>query len=336
MKRTSLYSNSVRPRISSAEEPRPETPQPRRWISGISRISVKRLWQRHERLLLVAAGALFAFALAFVYARTVPAPRKITQDDIDKAVLHTLETKDLPSAAARAYEIVRPSVVRVRRLSDTPGEKDDRPQGAVGNKGGDKDKKSAGAAKDKSDKDEWHEYITGTGTGVVIVDSGLILTSLHVVAGAQRIGVVFSDGLESDALLVSAQPENDLAVIQATKLPDDLVPATLKSTSDLRVGDEVIAVGFPFGIGPSASVGAVSGLRRSFFSPEGKRELGNLIQFDAAANPGNSGGPLITADGGVVGIVAAILNPVGQRFFVGLGFAVPIENAAAAVGMPPF
>ena len=328
MRKSPLYSSSVRPSVSSvAAEPRPETSQPRR-------ISVKRLWQRHERLLLVAAGALFAFALAFVYARSVPVAQKITQDDIDKAVLHTLETKDLPSVAARAYEIVRPSVVRVRRLSDTPGEKDERPQGAIGNKGG--DKKSAGAAKDKPDKDEWHEYITGTGTGVVIVDSGLILTSLHVVAGAQRIGVVFSDGLESDALLVSAQPENDLAVIQATKLPDDLVPATLKSTSDLRVGDEVIAVGFPFGIGPSASVGAVSGLRRSFFSPEGKRELGNLIQFDAAANPGNSGGPLITADGSVVGIVAAILNPVGQRFFVGLGFAVPIENAAAAVGMPPF
>jgi S1-C subfamily serine protease len=170
---------------------------------------------------------------------------------------------------------------------------------------------------------------------VVIVDSGLILTSLHVVAGAEKVGVVFADGLESDATIVSAQPENDLAVLQATKLPDDLVPATLKSTNDLRVGDQVIAVGFPFGIGPSTTVGAVSGLRRSFYSPEGKRELGNLIQFDAAANPGNSGGPLITTDGGVVGIVAAILNPVG-RVFVGLGFAVPIENAAAAVGMPPF
>jgi S1-C subfamily serine protease len=281
-----------------------------------------------------------------------PVPRALTQEDIDKAVLHTLETKDLPSVAAKAYELVRPSVVRVRRLSDTPQEAGSDKPGQNGDAKGKpaeraKDKKAADRKdtdkkvadqKDLAQKQDKEDktFVTGTGTGVVIVDSGLILTSLHVVAGAERIGVVFADGLESDATLVSAQPENDLAVLQASKLPDDLVPATLKSTHDLRVGDTVIAIGFPFGIGPSTSVGAVSGLRRSFFSPEGKRELTNLIQFDAAANPGNSGGPLITTDGGVVGIVAAILNPVGQRFFVGLGFAVPIENAAAAVGMPPF
>lgn len=80
----------------------------------------------------------------------------------------------------------------------------------------------------------------------------------------------------------------------------------------------------------------VSGLKREFRSPEGKQVLTNLIQFDAAANPGNSGGPLVTDDGEVVGIVTAILNPVQQRFFVGIGFAVPIENAAAGAGMHPF
>jgi serine protease DegQ len=92
----------------------------------------------------------------------------------------------------------------------------------------------------------------------------------------------------------------------------------------------VLAVGFPFGIGPSASGGVVSGLKRSFTSPEGKTELTNLIQFDAAANPGNSGGPLVTMDGEVVGIVTAILNPTPARTFLGIGFAVPIENAASA------
>ncbi len=105
--------------------------------------------------------------------------------------------------------------------------------------------------------------------------------------------------------------------------------ATLRSTADLNVGDPVVAVGFPFGIGPSASAGVVSGLPREYRSPEGKRILTNLIQFDAAANPGNSGGPLVTMDGEVVGIVTAILNPTEQRVFVGIGFAVPIENAAA-------
>jgi len=112
--------------------------------------------------------------------------------------------------------------------------------------------------------------------------------------------------------------------------------ASLRSTADLNVGDEVVAVGFPFGIGPSASAGIVSGLAREYRSPEGKRVLTNLIQFDAAANPGNSGGPLVTMDGEVVGIVTAILNPSDQRVFIGIGFAVPIENAASAVGLSPF
>ena len=177
---------------------------------------------------------------------------------------------------------------------------------------------------------------TGVGTGVVIVDKGVILTNLHVVLGAEKIKVRFFDGMEAEATVIGVRPEHDLAVLQAKSIPDDLVAATLRSTADLQVGDQVVAVGFPFGIGPSASAGVVSGLKREYHSPEGKRILTNLIQFDAAANPGNSGGPLVTADGEVVGIVTGILNPTSQRVFIGIGFAVPIENAAAAVGMSPF
>jgi serine protease DegQ len=176
----------------------------------------------------------------------------------------------------------------------------------------------------------------GVGTGVVIVDNGTILTNLHVVHGARRIKVIFDDGLESDADIVGLQPQHDLAVLKARKIPDDLQAATMRSTGDLQPGDRVTAVGFPFGIGPSVSHGVVSGLKREFRSPEGQRILTNLIQFDAAANPGNSGGPLVTDDGEVVGIVTAIYNPTSERFFVGIGFAVPIENAAQAAGMPPF
>jgi hypothetical protein len=128
----------------------------------------------------------------------------------------------------------------------------------------------------------------------------------------------------------------DVAVLQALTIPDDLHAATMRSTSGLAPGEAVMAVGFPFGIGPSASQGVVSGLKREFRSPEGRRILTNLIQFDAAANPGNSGGPLITMDGHVVGIVTAIMNPNDQRTFIGIGFAVPIENAAAGAGLPPF
>jgi len=186
------------------------------------------------------------------------------------------------------------------------------------------------------DKPGGEDVEKGVGSGVVIVDKGIILTNLHVVLGAKRVQVVFADGLESDATVTGVRPEHDLAVLQAHKIPDDLAAATMRSTGDLRLGDQVVAVGFPFGIGPSASAGVVSGLRREFRSPEGKRELTNLIQFDAAANPGSSGGPLVNSQGEVIGIVTAILNPTEQRFFVGIGFAVPIENAAAAAGMPPF
>jgi serine protease DegQ len=154
--------------------------------------------------------------------------------------------------------------------------------------------------------------------------------------GAKKIRVRFYNGHESDATIVNVQPENDLAVLKASSLPDDLHAATMRSTADLRPGDQVVAVGHPFGIGPSVSGGVVSGLKREFRDPEGKKMLTNLIQFDAAANPGNSGGPLVTMDGHVVGIVTAILNPGEARTFIGIGFAVPIENAASAVGMPPF
>ncbi|MGD9946344.1 MAG: S1C family serine protease [Burkholderiaceae bacterium] len=259
---------------------------------------------RHERLLLLAVGALCAALLMTIHARLDPAQPALTQEDIDAAVMHTLQTKTLPSQSARAYEKIRPSVVRVRGLGHE----------------GDADSESE----------------RGTGTGVVILDKGVILTNLHVVQGAKRLKVVFADGTESDANVVGIQAENDLAVLQARTLPDDLQAATLRSTRDLLVGDQVVAVGFPFGIGPTATAGIVSGLRREFQYPDGKRVLTNLIQFDAAANPGSSGGPLVTLDGEVVGIVTAILNPTEQRVFVGIGFAVPIENAAMAVGMSPF
>ena len=180
------------------------------------------------------------------------------------------------------------------------------------------------------------EMQSSVGSGVVILDTGVILTNIHVVAGAKRISVIFSEGLESEAVVTGTRPEDDLAVLQAMTLPDDLQAATLQSTSGLSPGDHVTAVGFPFGIGPSVSSGVVSGLRRDYRTPEGKRLLTNLIQFDAAVNPGNSGGPLVNATGEVVGIVTGILNPTEQRVFVGVGFAVPIENAAMAVGVPPF
>lgn len=309
MKRVALYSRSGRsdtaPRSARTHPPErlqrdPAAPGERQRARGW----VRRLYRRYERPLLVAAGALFALLLALGHAAIKPPPREITQEDIDSAVARALETVPLPSRAAKAYEVIRQTVVRVRGFGPDPESGEDIEQ--------------------------------SVGSGVVIIDKGVILTNLHVVAGARRVGVVFADGLESDATITGVRPEHDLAVLQARTIPDDLEAATLRSTRDLAVGDEVIAVGFPFGIGPSVSAGVVSGLGREYHSPEGKRLLTNLIQFDAAVNPGSSGGPLVTVDGEVVGIVTGVVNPTEQRFFVGLGFAVPIENAAAAVGVPPF
>jgi S1-C subfamily serine protease len=316
MKRPTLYSRSPSkpgstaaavPRLAAAaaradaDAPGEASPSPAAAGRGVLR---GRLSPRAERVLLVFCGAVLA-ALLFIGTRSVaPGQRPITQKDIDRAVLHTLSTKEIPSAQARAFETVRKSVVMVRGIEPA--------------------------------KDGEPDVEEGVGTGVVIVDTGIILTNMHVALAAKQLKVEFADGLVSDATIIGLQPEHDLAVLRSRLIPDDLKAATLRSTGDLRPGDEVVAVGFPFGIGPSASSGVISGLRREFRSPKGERVLTNLIQFDAAANPGNSGGPLVTLDGEVVGIVTAILNPTEQRVFIGIGFAVPIENAASGVGVHPF
>jgi S1-C subfamily serine protease len=262
-------------------------------------------FRRHDRALVFVGGVAFALALLLARDAMRPDPHELTQDDIDSAVLYTVENKTLPSRAARAAEAVMNSVVRVRGYDDG-------------------DEPGAG------------EQMQGVGTGVVVIDNGTILTNLHVVSGSKRVTVTFFDGSESDVELLKTYPENDLAVIRAKKIPDDLEAATLGSTSNLRPGDEVVAIGFPFGIGPSTSAGVVSGLDRAFRSPQGKQVMTGLIQFDAAVNPGNSGGPLVTMDGEVVGIVTALLNPTPARTFIGIGFAATIESAGSAVGIPPF
>ena len=304
MRRPALYSSASRARPEPPDaDATPSPPQPPEAVPAVPPAARKRWWSDPRLLwatiVLLAAATLGAGTLALR-----PGARMLTQKDIDAAVMRTLETNVLPSPAAKAYAAIIPSVVRVM-----------------------------GFVKSKDGKQDVEQ---GVGTGVVIVDKGIILTNLHVVAGAQSIKVTFSDGMETTASVTGTQPENDLAVLQAHKIPDDMIAATMRSTADLMPGDQVVAVGFPFGIGPSTSAGVVSGLGRSFRSPEGKHVLTNLIQFDAAANPGNSGGPLVTMDGQVVGIVTAILNPSQQRTFVGIGFAVPIENAASAVGLHPF
>ncbi len=340
MRRAPLYSPSSPPARPAPSASSVSTAVPpadaKRMAAPVAAAAPTSRLPRPLRSWLIGAGAALlgaVLALSAVQRWGVPGAHALTQEDIDRAVLHTLNTKTLPSPAARAYEAVRGSVVKVIGLSD-PTEvaaKDKSGKAGKPDKGNPRAQPRVERDADESEREE-----RGIGTGVVIQDNGTILTNLHVVFGAKRIKVVFADGLEADADVIALRPEHDLAVLRARKIPDDLKAATMRSTHDLRPGDRVTAVGFPFGIGPSVSHGVVSGLKREFRSPEGKRILTNLIQFDAAANPGNSGGPLITDDGEVVGIVTAIYNPTEERFFVGIGFAVPIENAAQAAGMPPF
>jgi serine protease DegQ len=292
--------------------------------------TAKRLSSRQWKgfvLLWVVAGLLGGWG-GSMWPTTVT---RLAQEDIDAAVLHTLQTQNLPSRSARAAAVIAPSVVMVRGFRDAPtgpdnANKKNRPAGQdqradVGRGNG------KGKGQDETEN--------GVGTGVVVKDDGTIMTNFHVVSGSTRLEVTFMDGTQSPAVVVGVRPESDLAIIKPQKIPDDLVPAVLAGSGDLQPGDEVVAVGFPFGIGPSVSAGVVSGLGREFQVSENQVMRG-LIQFDAAANPGNSGGPLVNMAGEVVGIVTAILNPTRARTFIGIGFATTIESAGAAVGIPPF
>ena len=261
--------------------------------------SVRGLVKRHTLPLALAANLIVIVAAFLVFSALRPQPRPLTQDDIDAAVSRSLQTlPPKPPDAAVAFAAIQPSVVSV--LASAQGKDGD------------------------------------LGTGVVMQRSGVIITAGHVVRDASSVTVVYSDGSQSQADVILRQPENDLAVLRAQIVPDDLKPATFSSAGGLQIGDEVLAVGDPFGVVDSATFGVVSGMGREFHAEGSAITLKNLIQFDAAVNPGNSGGPLVDRDGHVIGIVTGLLNPTGQGVFVGIGFAVPIETAAGAIGASPY
>ena len=176
----------------------------------------------------------------------------------------------------------------------------------------------------------------GLGTGVVINADGAVLTSLHVISDATTIKLTFADGTEATGSVLATQPENDIAVLASSQLPELLVPATLGNPDAMNIGDEAYVVGHPLGLYGSMSTGVISGFDRTFRPPNSDQRLRGLIQIDAAVNPGNSGGPLLNRDGQVVGIVAGLVNPTEESFFIGIGFAVPIDVAGGAAGLPPY
>jgi S1-C subfamily serine protease len=170
----------------------------------------------------------------------------------------------------------------------------------------------------------------GTGTGFVWDDAGHIVTNFHVIQQGNTAKVTLSDGSVFDAKIVGAAPDKDLAVLRIddTAVKAKLVPLSVGSSSGLRVGQKVLAIGNPFGFDQTLTTGVISGLGREIKSVTG-RPIYDVIQTDAAINPGNSGGPLLDSHGNLIGVNTAIYSPSGA--YAGIGFAVPVDTVNSIV-----
>ena len=292
--------------MTQPQEP-PAPPRASRWPPRVARV-------RHgiRRTVPFASGIVAALVAVILYGMAVPGPRPLSQQDVTQSINHALASVTPPPAYSQAvYQAVQPSVILIEAAGATPQPS---PSGGL----------TSGAVS------------TGLlGSGVVVDSAGDILTCLHVVAGAASIQVTFADGTVSPATIQSTQAANDIAVLRASKPPSTIVPAVLGNPRSVRVGSEAYVIGNPFGLSGSMSAGVVSALDRTFQLPGNGPKLQGLIQFDAAVNPGSSGGPLVNRNGQVVGIVDALINPTSQDVFIGIGLAVPIDVAGGAAGLPP-
>jgi S1-C subfamily serine protease len=241
--------------------------------------------------LTAATGAVVALVLMLVYLELNPQDGRFNESDIRTLADEQIEAipPELP-VEPEIFNLVRPSVVTIYR--------------------------------DPSSQSE----VRGVGSGVIVDEFGNILTAYHVIEGLTEVRVRFHDGQERTASVDREEPERDLAVLHVGDLPESSFPATLAGS--VRPGDQVMAIGAPFGLEGTLTLGVVSGLNRSFVVEETGQVLTGMIQFDAAVNPGNSGGPLVDMSGRVVGIVSGIINPTNDGVFIGLGFATPIESAS--------
>ncbi len=274
-------------------------------VSGRERVRerLSRWGKRVRGLLPFLSGVLAALLALFIYNSVVPNAQLSRTDVSDVVASAMASATPRPPDSVRVYQVIQPSLVLIETERDgSNGEAD-----------------------------------LGLGSGTVINQNGEILTSLHVVDKANKISITFADGTQAEGKIISSQPEVDIAMVAPSVLPQVLVPATLGNPGAMKVGDEAYVVGNPFGLYSSLSAGVISGFDRVYHPPSLPNVIRGLIQVDAAVNPGNSGGPLLNSSGHVIGVVTGIVNPTKDSFFIGIGFAVPINVAAGgAGGAPPY
>ncbi|MFN8383219.1 MAG: trypsin-like peptidase domain-containing protein [Anaerolineales bacterium] len=263
---------------------------------------IKELVARLRRGLPFASGMFAALLVVFFYNLLIVKPNQLTVEDVNASVAIAMASATpAPSYSSLVYQVIEPSLIWIQV--------------------------------EEKHKDARSDF--GLGSGVIVDSFGNILTSLHVVDGASIIIVTFADGNQSEAQIVNTLPERDIAVLQAIDTPLSVVPAVLGNPNSMRVGDEAFVVGNPYGLYSSMSSGVISGFDRVFRVSGTDLEIPGMIQIDAAVNPGNSGGPLLNRSGHVIGIVTGLINPTDDTFFVGIGFAVPINVAVGGIGGEP-
>lgn len=172
------------------------------------------------------------------------------------------------------------------------------------------------------------EMPKGSGSGFIWDHEGHVVTNFHVLEGGRRWTVTLADQSVYDAELVGVAPDKDLAMLKIEAPAEKLVPLTVGRSRDLAVGQRVLAIGNPFGLDQTLTVGVVSALGRELTSPSG-RTIRDVVQTDAAINPGNSGGPLLDSAGRLIGVNSAIYSPSGAS--AGIGFAVPVDTVSRLV-----
>ena len=268
---------------------------------------MKRIWLIFAQSVTACLGLLFVLRVFYPH---------LLESSKEGIVIHQVESSVTPNNAKTGFSIAAkkamPSVVNIFTSSKVvaPNPNDQLKDDPLY-------KHFFGEQPDGNEDDQPDSSL---GSGVIVSDKGLILTNDHVVASADEIEVALADGRKLSAKVVGTDPDTDLAVLQveATNLP----AITFSSSDKLNVGDVVLAIGNPFGVGQTVTQGIVSALGRNHL---GINTYENFIQTDASINPGNSGGALIDADGNLVGINSAIYSRNGGS--MGIGFAIPASLA---------